>query len=56
MYFKDCTIVKSHKLGEVVRKHFAAIDFMGDLKGPGSDIFQENSPSFHKRKDGLLNS
>ena len=38
MYFKDCSIVKSHKLDEAIRKHCLAIDFMGELNRIACDI------------------
>ena len=56
MYFKDCSIVKSHNLDEVLRKNCAVIDFMEDMMGSDGDIPHVEFPSFLKRADGLLNS
>ena len=33
IYFKDCRLSKSHKLREVVERHFISLEFAGDLKG-----------------------
>ena len=37
-YFKECRLVKSHKMDEVIRKHCLTISFMGDLEESECDI------------------
>ena len=56
MYFRDWSVVKSHKLAEVIREQCLTVDFMEDLKDPDSDIPQGKFPCFLKWADGLLNS
>ena len=48
MYFKDCRVAKSHKLGEVVSKRCATIDFMEDMKG-AIVIYPRKIPQFSKK-------
>ena len=33
-YFKECIVVKSHMIGEVVGKHCVSLHFMEDLMRP----------------------
>ena len=40
IYFKDCSIVKSHKLSGVIGRNCISLDFAGDLEEPDGDVFQ----------------
>ena len=42
-YFKDCIVVKSHKIGEVVGGNCVSLEFMKDLAEPNSEVFQEKT-------------
>ena len=42
MYFEECSLVKSHKLDEVIRKHYLTSELMADPQGPDGDNSQEN--------------
>ena len=44
-YFKDCSLVKSHKLSGAIEKNLLPLEFMGDLMGPDGEVFQGNSPN-----------
>ena len=43
MRSKDCSVVKSHKSDESISKNCMSVDFMGNLKEPDSEFFQEIS-------------
>ena len=47
-YFKDRSLVKSHKSGGVIEKHCIPLEFMGDLEETDSEVFQEKSPQISK--------
>ena len=42
-YFKDCIIVRTNKLEEVVRDHCVSLEFVGDLKAPDGSIFMKSA-------------
>ena len=46
MYFKDCRIVKPHKLDGLIMKYFATLEFMEDLEEPHGDIRKWNFSDF----------
>ena len=45
IYFKDCSIVKSHKLSGVIERHFLSLEFAKDLEESDGEVSQENSQS-----------
>ena len=54
-YFKECIIVKSHKLAEIIRKHCVTVEFTGDLEESVSGIFCEKIPSFLTKDEEIIN-
>ena len=55
-YFKDRSIAKSRKLSGVIAKNCISLEFMGDLVGPDSDVFQEKFPKYLRTADEHVNS
>ena len=45
MYFKDCSLVKSHKLSGVIERLCPSLEFAGGPVESGGEVFQENSQS-----------
>ena len=41
IYFKDCSVSKSHKLRDVIERHFLSLEFPDELKEPDAEKFQE---------------
>ena len=46
IYFKDCSIVKSHKLSGVIERHCISLDFAGDLEESDGEAPQEKFANY----------
>ena len=55
-YFEYFSIVKSHKLADVIRKHCLNVELVGGLGESVSDIPQGEFPNFLRMAEYLLNS
>ena len=55
-YFKDSSIVKSHKLGGVGEKHFVSLEFTGDVADPNNEAANEDFHKYLRSLDGPISS
>ena len=56
IYFKDCSLVKSHKLSGLIERHCLSLEFVGGLGESGGAVFQEKFAKYIMAIDEHLNS
>ena len=52
IYFKDCSVVKSHKLSGVIERHCVSLDFLGDMEESDVGEFQGKVANYISRTVG----
>ena len=56
IYYKDCTVVKSHKLRDVIARRGISLEFAAELKDPDAGKFQEKFPNYIRPIEERLDS
>ena len=56
IYFKDCSIVKSHKLSGVIERNCVSLEFAGDLEASDGDVAQDKFAKYIMAVDEHLDS
>ena len=53
IFFKDCSVAKSHKLRVVIERHCVSLEFVAEMKGPDAEKFRETFPNYLRAVGGI---